>query len=164
MAFNYSPSPTGGQGPFGLVPGSVGIPNPADDLAAQYPNLTGTNATVSGNIMNELQGQLSPATLRALQTAAAQHGVASGMPGLQPGSMNLNSLFGNIAGYTEDLQRKGVQDYNSTIPTVSRTQTVSPETQIGVSEQNAINRSAPDPTQAATYAMQLFDKYLAKIG
>lgn len=163
MPFNYSPPPTSGKGAFGMVPGQVGMPSPFSDLAANYPNLSQTNASVSGNIASELNGQLSPGTTRALQTTAAQHGVASGMPGMEGGSMNLNNMFGNVAGYSEGLQHQGLQDYNSTIPTISSTQTVKPETQIALGEQNAVNAAAPDPTQAAGYAKKMFDEYLAKI-
>jgi hypothetical protein len=58
------------------------------------------------------------------------------------------------------MQNQGLQQYNQLIPTVSGTQTVRPETQIGVAEQNALNRAAPDPGQAASYAQILFDRYL----
>lgn len=163
MPFNYAPPPRPGQGAFGMVPGQVGMPSPFSDLSSAYPNLTNTNASVSGNIASELSGQLSPGTTKALQNAAAQHGVSSGMPGLEPGSQNLNALFGNVAGYSEGLQHQGLQDYNATIPTVSATQTVKPETQIALAEQNAVNAAAPDPSQAAGYAKKMFDEYLNKI-
>ncbi len=39
-AYSATPLPQSGNGPFGNVPGSLGIPNPAADLATQVPGLS----------------------------------------------------------------------------------------------------------------------------
>ena len=66
----------------------------------------------------------------------------------------------NLGLATEDLQNKGISNYNSTIPTISSTQTVNPALQSEINSQNATNAAAPDPGRAASYAQGMFDKYL----
>jgi hypothetical protein len=158
--YTLSPTPTTGNGPFGAVPGQLGLPDPAANLAAQVPGLSNINSAASGNILSQLQGKLSPGTINALQNFSAERGVASGMPGAP---LNWNALYGNIAGASEALQTQGLQNYNSFIPTVSGTQTVSPALQNEIAQQNALNAAAPDPSAAASYSAQMFDKYLAAL-
>lgn len=159
--FVLNPAPTSGQGPHGAVPGQLGLPNPAGDLAGQVPGLSGLNSQASANILSKLKGELSKNTLDALKNTAAAYGVSSGMPG---SGLSDNAFLGNIAGAREALQTQGVNEYNATIPTVSGTQTVSPALQNEIATQNSLNAAAPDPTQAASYAMQLFQMYLNQMG
>ena len=142
---------------FGTKVAPTPMPDPYGDLSKIYPNLSGTNAQMSGDIMSQLQGQLSPETLQNLQDSAATFGVNSGMPGSQ-----LSGYGGlrNLGLATEDLQNKGIANYNATIPTISSTQTVNPALQSEINSQNAINAAAPDPGRAASYAQGMFDKYL----
>lgn len=156
--YNVNPAPQPGQGPFGTVPGPVGLPDPYGDLSRVMPGLPGLNNQVGSNLLNQLQGRLSPETVAAIQDAGSRWGISSGMPG--SGLAN-NRMARNLGLSVEGLQNQGLQNYNQTIPTISRTQTVDPGTQIGLAQWNAINRAAPDPTQAAAYAKQLFDQYLA---
>lgn len=158
--FNLNPQPRQGQGAFGSVPGNIGLPNPSADLSKVYPNLTGTNSAVSDQIMSQLRGELSPDTIAAIQNAAATYGVTSGMPG---SGLQWNKSLRDLGIATEDQISKGISNYNATIPTVSGTQTVRPETQVDVATQNAVWNSAPDPAAAASYAQQLFDKYLGSL-
>lgn len=151
------PSPTE---TFGSRVGQIATPNPYSDLSAIYPNLGGTNAAVSSAISTKLAGQLSPETLAGIQDDAARYGVSSGMPGLTPDSMASHYGLYRGALARENLTQQGVQDYNATIPTISSTQTVRPETQFAIGEQNAVNAAAPDPAAASSYAQQLFYKYL----
>jgi hypothetical protein len=159
--FNLNPQPTSGQGPHGAVPGQLGLPNPAADLAGQIPGLSSLNSAASSGIAGKLRGELSPGTLNALKNASAQFGVSSGMPG---SGLSSNAFLGNVAGASEAQQAAGIQEYNSFIPTVSGTQTVSPALQNEIATQNSLNAAAPDPTQAASYAMQLFNMYLQQMG
>jgi hypothetical protein len=139
------------------VPGIIDVPKPAQDLGAQYPNLGRTNAALSSDILAGLQGQLSPGTLRDLQDFNAAQGVASGMP---LSGFNTSRLGRNIGLTAEGLKNTAIGQYNSTIPTISGTQTVNPALQTSISESNAINSSAPDPTAAASHAEQLYQRYL----
>ena len=160
MATILNPTPQAGAGAFGAVPGALGIPNPAGDLSAQIPGLPSLNATASNDILSNLSGTLSPGTEHALQNAAATYGVASGMPG---SGLSWNSLYGNIAGASTAEQNLGLQQYNSLIPTVSGTQTVSPSLQTQISGTNASNAASPNPGASASYAQQLFQQYLNQL-
>ena len=159
--FNINPAPQQGNGPFGMVPGMLDLPNPAQDLGAQYGNLSGTNAGISDTILAQLGGRISPGTTNALRTASAQGGVGSGMPGA---GLWTNNLFANIAGFAENQANRGIQNYANIIPTISHTQTVSPDLQTQIALQNAVNRAAPNPQQAQSYAQSLFNNYRNSIG
>lgn len=150
----------GGGGPFGTRVAPIAMPNPFGDLSSVYPNLPSTNAAVSGDIQNRLHGNISPDTVNALHNAAATFGVQSGMPGWNAGNLTEGNYLGNIAGARENLIGQGIQEYNQTLPTVSRTQTVDPGLQSEVNYSNAVNAAAPDPAAAASYAKSLFDQYL----
>lgn len=164
---NYAvnPAPTSGVGVFGAVPGPVGLPNPAGDLAAQYPNLPQTNQALSANILSQLSGQLSPGTLKMMQDAEAAQAIKSGMPGtnVQRGTLMGNRSVRDLGLTAEQQVQQGIANYNRTIPTVSGTQTVSPALQSELAMWNAINRSAPDPAASGNYAQQLFNQYLAQM-
>jgi hypothetical protein len=119
------------------------------------------NKNLLTNLTSNSLGIISPGTRNALQLAAAQRGVAGGM-GPNSG-LSTNDLFGNIAGFSEGLQKQAVQDYSSLIPTISGTQTVNPALQTEIANRNSINAAAPSPQAAASYAKQLFDEYAAKV-
>ena len=163
MAINLTPAPRAGTNAFGMVPGTLSLPDPFGDLSAVYPNLGKTNQSVSDTILSKLSGQLSPSTLNSIQNAAAAFGAANGMPGFSPGTFNFDNALSNIGLSSENLQQQGLQDYNATIPTVSSTQTVAPALQTETANTNAINAAAPDPTQQASYAEQLFNQYLQSL-
>lgn len=159
-AFNLNPGPRSGAGAFGAVPGAIGAPNPFGDLSGVYPNLSGTNKQVSADILSKLSGTLSPETMNSIKNASAAWGVGAGVPG---SGIQTSRGLRDIGLTSEQLQQQGLQDYASLIPTISRTQTVSPELQTQIAATNAQMAAAPDPTQAASYAKQLFDEYLAKL-
>lgn len=89
-------------------------------------------------------------TLNALKTGAAQFGVASGMPG---SGLETNQLFGNIAGFSEGQQQKGVQNYLSEVGVLGPTMT-NPNLAAEISSRNALFAAAPDPKLAAEQAFQ----------
>jgi hypothetical protein len=154
-----NPAPRSGQGAFGLVPGSISNPNPFGDLSSLYPNLSGSNSQISHNVMNELNGVLSPSTIDNIRNNAASFGVSSGMPGSQfQGYQGL----ANLGLTTEKLQGQGLNDYLSAITGISKTQTVDPALQTEIATQNSVWNSAPDPASAAKEQQNLFDEYLKK--
>jgi hypothetical protein len=143
------------------VPGQVALPRPAADLRNQLPNLGRINSQIGTDIQAGLEGQLSPGTVNALQDYNAAWGIGSGMP--LSGLSNFR-LGRNIGRFAEDLKNTAIGQYNQTIPTISRTQTVDPALQFQIAEQNAVNRSAPDPTAAGSHAEGLYQEYLNRLG
>lgn len=133
-------------------------------LNQAYPNLSGTNANVASALNSELTGQLSPQTIAAINDAAASFGVTSGMPG---SGLAMNRFPRDIGLASEQLIQQGLGNYSSIIPAISATQTVNPSQQASLNAEinatNAVNAAAPDPTAAATYAQNLFDKYLSSL-
>ncbi len=87
---------------------------------------------------------------------------APGSNAFQGTLANNQNLLGNIR-TTEALQAQGLKDYNSTIPTISKTQTVDPNLQAGIAGTNATTSAMPNPADAASYAKQLFDQYLQQL-
>lgn len=147
----------GGSSIFGSNVPNIPMPQPFQDLSGVYPNLSGTNAAVSASILSKLGGNLSPATINAIQDNAARFGVQSGMPG---SGLSRNLSLRDLGLTSEQVQQQGIQDYGSIIPAISGTQTVNPATQIALNETNAVNSAAPNPTAANTYAQSLFQKYM----
>lgn len=159
--FNLNPQPTAGVGPYGAVPGQLGLPDPAADLGRQIPNLAQLNAGASGAIESALIGELPDDVLRQIQDASARFGVSGGMPGA--------GLYGNRSlrdiGLTSlDQQRWGASAYPQFVGAVSGTQTVSPALQNEIASQNALNAAAPNPSDAAARTKSLFDQYSQSIG
>lgn len=146
----------GGTGPFGMVPGTIGMPDPRGDLAKAFPQLGQAQGAAGSDILAKLGGQISPGTMAALQNAAATFGVKTGMPG---SGLQWNNLFGNIAGFAENQAQQGIQDLNQFLPMVSQTQTVPPALQAEIASQNALNLAAPTPSAQAKYQQDLFGGY-----
>lgn len=154
--FNLSPAPQTGQGPYGMVPGQLGLPTPAADLGAQAPGLQAANAAGMEGLIARLGGQLSPGTNRMIQDATAAWGVGHGLPGFR--GLVANKGLRDLGLMSENVQHQAIQDYANLIPTISRTQTVDPNLQYQIALQNSLNAAAPDPTQANLAAQALFNR------
>ena len=145
---------------YGSNVSPINMPNPSADLSAQLPGLSGLNSQLSGVIGSELSGSISPGTMGLLNNAAAARGVSLG----QPNSPISGQIGLNLLGTTSEAQQQaGVNNYNSTIPTVSGTQTVSPALQTEVNTQNAVSAAAPNPTDAANQELSLLNQYMAEL-
>jgi len=135
----------GSHSPFGTVPGPIAVPpNTFSQVSGAIPNFASLTKGTSDVIGSELSGQVSDATMKALENAAATYGVASGMPG---SGLQKNSLFANIAGFSEAQQRKGLEDYLGTTSALSRTMT-DPGLAADIASRNANLAAAPDPDLA----------------
>lgn len=156
-AYTPNPSPTEGLGPFGKVPGPVGLPDPYANLSALYPNLGESNKAASKFALSEMMGQLSPETQSNLWDIGARFGQTSGMPG---SGLAKNRTARDLGLATEQLQRAGLQDYLNAIFGIAKTQTVSPELQASIATQNAEKSAAPSPPASQTYAQSLYNSYL----
>jgi hypothetical protein len=96
-------------------------------------------------------------TLNALKTGAAQFGVSSGMPG---SGLEQNQLFGNIAGFSEGQQEKGVRNLLAQTSAFGPTMT-NPNLAAEISARNADYAAAPDPKLAA---QEQFNQWLKGLG
>lgn len=141
----------GGRTAYGTVPNPIATPpNIFAQLSGAVPGF-GANTAGTGNVISsELAGSVSPGTLNALKTGAAQFGVASGMPG---SGLEQNQLFGNIAGFSEGQSHRGVQDYFSQVGALGPTMT-NPNLAAEISARNADFAAAPDPRMAADQAFK----------
>lgn len=146
-----------GSGTYGAVAGATTSPSPSYDLSTVYPNLTKSNEQASANILSGLQGNLSTSTINAIQDAAARYGISSGM-GTSGLSKNLS--LRDLGLNSEAVQSKALSDYNTLLGTTSKTQTVSPETQIALSQSNNALAAQANPQDATTYALDLYNQYL----
>lgn len=162
MPLNLYPTPTQGTGTaFGAVPGVLGLPDPFGDLnKAAGGGLGPLNQNLLTNLTSESLGVISPGTRNALAITNAQRGQGSGMP---LSGLSTNDLFGNIAGFSEGLQKQAADQYSSLIPTISKTQTVDPALQTEIANINALRSAAPSPTAQFNLAKSLYDQYAAKV-
>lgn len=161
-AYSYpiNPSATTGSGTiFGKVPGPISLPQPASDLATAAPGIAGLGGTIAKTLSDRLGGQISPGTQAALQDAAARYGMNIGQAGLSP--LAYHNLFANLAGFAENQASQAIQEYGPFAGAVSGTQTVRPELQAQIAEENALKAAAPDPTAAQSHAENLFASYLS---
>lgn len=143
----------GSHSPFGTVPGPISVaPNTFSQVNQNVPGFGNLTQGTSNVINSELSGNVSPATLAALKNASATFGITSGMG---PGSgLGNNALFANIAGFSENQQRLGAQNYMNFLPTVAGTMT-NPALATEVADRNATLAAAPDP--ALAYQQQMKD-------
>ncbi len=135
---------------YGTVPSSIPVP---PNLFTQLGAVPGFNQNTTGTgnvIQSQLAGNVGQGTLNALKTGAAQFGVASGMPG---SGLEQNQLFGNIAGFSEGQQEKGVRNYFSEVGALGPTMT-NPNLAAEISSRNAMFAAAPDPKLAAEQQFQ----------
>lgn len=140
-SYNVNPHPQGTGGilgdVFGRVPGAVQMPTPYNDLQKVYPNLPATNAAASQDILSNLEGNLSPNTITAIQDASNRFGLPTTDLNLSPRSLGETS---------DELVDQGLKEFTPFLKTTSATQTVSPATQAMIASFNAMNRASPDPS------------------
>ncbi len=148
--YNVNPSPVSGQGPYGMVPGNIGIPPSTwQQVGAVAPGL-GNTSQLTNNILSELHGDINPQALKNMQDAAASYGVSSGMPGsnAMPGTLAFNKNLRNIGLDTLQVQRQGQQDYLSALQGIGAAQT--PQGLAAeIAAHNSQLNAAPDPQSAA---------------
>lgn len=146
---------TGSGTAYGKVPGPINIPPSVfSQLSGAVPNFGALTSGTSNLIGSQQAGNISPQTMNALKAGAAEFGVSSGMPG---SGLESNQLFGNIAGFSEGLQQKGIQNYLALISGVGPTMT-NPNLAAEIAARNADLAAAPDPTKAAAAQLDLWKK------
>ncbi len=157
--FNLNAPSRTGQGPFGNVPGAIGLPPVYNDVAGTFPGLSGNLAQFSKNVGSALKGELSEPTIAMLQNTAAQFGIGAGTP-LSPfsGAAGLR----HVARATEEQQAQGANSLLGGLSAISKNLTVDPSLQTDVANRNATFNAAPDPAAANAQAQALFNAYLKK--
>jgi hypothetical protein len=153
--YDVNPAPRGGQGPYGLVPGATGLPDPHGDLAKLIPGLDSATGQASQNIIHELTGELPPDVIAQIQNEGARFGVSSGMPG---STLSSNRSARNLGLTSLGLQRNGLQDYEGLTGSVKTNQTVPPSLQAEISANNANLNAAPDPAARAQALEDAFNR------
>lgn len=153
-------------GAFGQAPAPIGTPDPFGSLSKVLPSLGASNTAAGNTILAQLGGQLSPSTMQQIQNGAATFSAGTGMPGsnASPGTFGYNKSLESLGLTAEGQQNKGISNYDSFVPTVNSTQTVSPNLNYEIGAQNAIDAAAPDPASAANYAQTLYEHYLQSFG
>lgn len=153
-------------GAFGQAPAPIGTPDPFGSLSKVLPSLGASNTAAGNTILAQLGGQLSPSTMQQIQNGAATFSAGTGMPGsnASPGTFGYNKSLESLGLTSEGQQNKGISNYDSFVPTVNSTQTVSPNLNYEIGAQNAIDAAAPDPASAANYAQTLYEHYLQSFG
>jgi hypothetical protein len=153
-----SGSPSAGRTAYGTVPAPIPTPPSVFSQLNEIPGFKPNTASASSVIGSQLAGNVSPGTLNALKTGAAQFGVGSGL-GFGSG-LETNQLFGNIAGFSEGQSQRGVQNYLSEVGALGPTMT-NPNLAAEISARNANLAAAPDPKLAAQAD---FDAWLKGFG
>lgn len=157
--FNINPSPQGGAGAYGAVPGPTAAPPSIyEETSKVFPGLSSATGKVSQNVINELNGVLSPETLQNIQQHAAQLGIQTGMPGSDFGKYGQLRSIGLT---TEGVQGQGLKDYLSALQGIGSTQ-LSPQLLAELSMNNAMLAAAPNPAAAAFQMQQDFLKQANK--
>jgi hypothetical protein len=142
-SYNVNPSPGGGSGVFGSVPGPISLPQPYQDFGQVLPGTQSLQTGGASDVLSELEGQLSPETLASIQNQGAGWGVMSGMPG--SGVQRNHNLY-QAAMTSMQQQQTGAKNYGGLVGPSSRYLTVAPSTEAEIAETNALNAAAPNPT------------------
>jgi hypothetical protein len=148
----------GGRTAYGTVPEPIPTPPSVFSQLNSIPGFTANTGGAGRVVGSELAGNVSPGTMNALKTGAAQFGVGNGL-GFGSG-LETNQLFGNIAGFSEGQAHRGVQDYLSEVGALGPTMT-NPNLAAEISARNATLAAAPDPKLAA---QQAFNDWLRGFG
>lgn len=143
---------SGGGTAYGGIPAPIAVPpNRQTQAFAANPALGGLQTGAGAIASSEQSGQVSQNTRNALATSAAERGVGRGMPGAT--DFTNADLFSNIAGYSENRQRQGLQDYESLLSGTEAGMT-DPNLATSIADRNSIYAAAPDPALAARQQMQ----------
>jgi len=153
-AYNINPTPQAGSGPFGSVPGQIGLPSSlyAQSLAA-VPGLNQNAQKASSDVQSLLEGQVSPDTQDYISRLIAAKGVTTGVAGTP---FNTADLVKSLGLTSEQLMTSGLGAYNQLLSTVGGLQ-LSPELQSNIAERNAMMAAAPNPTAAHDQLLRDFE-------
>ena len=120
------------------------------NLLKNLPGYQQMLATDTGNIQNNLSGQVAPDVIAQLQQQGAERGISTG----SPGSPNANSAYLRALGLTSmQLQQLGNTQLTAAMGRTPVQQTQTGTQQTDLAAQQAVYNSAPNPAAAAAAAM-----------
>lgn len=141
---------------YGTVPLPTALPDRQAQLQALGVPVNQLNQALTSNALNDLMGNVS---YQPSQNYAAARGIQTGLQG---------SEFANRIGASDYLNRvdaarqRGATNALNALQGITSTQTISPETQIQLGQDNATLASAPDPQMAANAALGAYQSALNK--
>lgn len=146
--YSVNPAPQPGAGPFGKVPGPIGIPpNIYEQLSTVSPELTALTPTAAGYVGKELGGVLTDPEKKALQDQAAAWSYGAGVPMTSPFGIGANKWDTSRLLATMNREKQGLADYQSLLGNIGALQT--PQAlATEIAARNAEMAAAPDPEQA----------------
>lgn len=163
--YNLNPAPVTGQGPYGKVPGTIGVPpNLYKGVSSIYPGLAGQTAAISNLINSQARGEFTPETENAMWDAANRFGVGQGMPGTNMTGAGIwgNKYMGNRAGAVEAMQQKAIENYQNVTGKLAQL-VDNPELLATIAARNATMGAAPDPAQAAAEQQRIYNEAMQKV-
>lgn len=162
-AFNVNPTPQGGSGAFGAVPGVLNLPpNIYSQVNTAIPGLAPAAGNAAGAITSQTAGVVNPDVQNQLQAKAAAMGVGGGGGVGQTGSFTSNNFLASLGENSQQQQQSGIDNYLKFLTGVGGTQT-DPNLAFQVGQQNAVDAAAPNPAAAAGEQVSEFDKYLKMV-
>lgn len=146
------PTPQGGQGPYGAVPGATTNVDPAALWKTLYPNLSADVNAATGVVRSQLAGELTPEVQNRVIDAANARMVAGGVGG----SPFAGAAIARDLGLTTmDLQNQGVGNLGNLLGT-TYSNLVGPTT--ALAQDNAQLAAAPNPAQAAAEQQRIYQE------
>lgn len=155
MGVRYNPDwVSSGRTAYGVVPEQTALPDRKAQLSALGVPVDQINSALTSNALADLRGDVS---YEPSMNYSANMGIATGLQG---------SEFARRAGAADYLSRveaakqRGATNATNALGAISATQTVSPETQISLDQQNKQLAAAPDPQMAANAAIGAYQSAL----
>jgi hypothetical protein len=139
---------------YGTVPNPTALPDRRAQLEALGVPVGQLNEALTSNALNELRGNVS---YEPSMNYAAATGVRTGLQGSEFARRIGASDYMNRV---EAARQRGTTNAQNILQTITGTQTISPETQIGLDQQNQALASAPDPQMAANAAIGAYQSAL----
>lgn len=162
-AYNPNPTPQGGSGAYGAVPGVLNLPNNIySEVNTAIPGLAGAAPNAAGAITAQTAGLVAPDVQNQIQQKAAAMGLGGGGGVGVPGSFTSNNFLASLGQNSEQQQQSGIDNYIKFLGGVGQTQT-DPNLAFQVSQQNAIDAAAPNPAAAAGQQQTDFDNYMKMV-
>jgi len=159
-AFNINPPPMTGQGPYGMVPGTISYPaTPYEEASRIYTGLPGLTNEVLAGVKSDINSEFTPGEMAAIHDYANTFGVGQGMPGAE---LWYNKALGNVVDEAWKRRQAGTQNYQSIISMLSK-MGIDPALAAQIAAHNAQLNAAPDPKAAAEEMIRRYAESLNQL-